>query len=175
MLIWVNQCGETKGEQRTGKLTILQNNFQPCPELTLPLHLLLCAWRKAGTTPQILPSLLHPSLQLWGHLCQSYTSLHSPWAAPAACFPLKHGEELVPSCSPRDGHVLIFWLWLPITVGVSQGKTYPCHHPCLLRNKIQTVFLRPLSEYDVFLTAGSGWKMIVATAISRSWRYSALL
>lgn len=52
---------------------------------------------------------------------ESSRSLHGPWAAPAACFPLKRGEELVPSCSPGDGHMLIFWLWLPITVGVSRG------------------------------------------------------
>lgn len=133
MLICLDHCGETKGQQRTGKLMILQNNFQPCPELTLLLHLLLCAWRKAGTTPRLPPILLqHPyscGVTSASHR-ESYRSLQSPWAAPAACFPLKHGEELVPSCSPRDGHVLIFWLWQPFAVGVSQAKAYPCHpHP----------------------------------------------
>lgn len=59
VLIWVNQCGETKVEQRTGKLTILQNNFQPCPKLTLLLHLFPCAWQKGRTTPRLPPSLLH--------------------------------------------------------------------------------------------------------------------
>lgn len=67
--------------------------------------------------------------------------------------------------------MLIFWLWLPITVGVSQGtRLILATSPHLLgvRNKISTVFLRPLSEDDVFFTAGSGWKIIVAIVISRS-------
>lgn len=29
VLVWVNQCGQTEGDQRTGKLIILQNHFQP--------------------------------------------------------------------------------------------------------------------------------------------------
>lgn len=75
---------------------------------------------------------------------------------------------------------LTFWLWLPITVGVSQGTRLILVNPpaaCLfeVRSTTLTAFLSPLSEYNVFLTAGSGWKIIVAIVISRSWRYSALL
>ena len=63
MLVWVNQCRETEGEQRTGKLLILQNNFQPCLGLTLLLQLLLCVWKKTRTAQRLPPALLLASPQ----------------------------------------------------------------------------------------------------------------
>lgn len=106
MLIWVNQCGETKGEQRIGKLPVLQYNFQPCPELALLLDLLLCAWNKAQTTPQPPPSLLHLSLQLCAHLCQARGELQkSPWllGCPCCLFPTQ-------ICG-RVGVFVFSWAW----------------------------------------------------------------
>lgn len=107
----------------------------------------------------------------------SYRTLRHPRAARAACFSFKGGEELEPSRSPRDGDVFIPCLWLSITVGVFQdGRRMPTPPPQPTRgNKVPTLFLRSLSEYNVFPTSGSGWEIVVATVIRRSWRHSALL
>lgn len=83
VLVWVNQCRQTEGDQRTGKLIILQNHFQPWQGQTL---LLLCVWQKAWTTTWLPCPPWHPL----------------PQASAAAWSPLQGEQWATESLPPLD-------------------------------------------------------------------------
>lgn len=92
MLIWVSQCGETKGEQWTGKLAILQYNFQPCPKLALLLHLLLRAWKKAWTTPRLPRSPAPIPTAVWSPLPGKERATEVSMALGLPLLPVSHSN-----------------------------------------------------------------------------------